>query len=335
MATYASKLDRVAPSNMIQNLERCGVPAIQEFGKVFYVAPTTSAMWPIWSGKVESLSQTVAAAYDLTVSGRNDVIVLSPDAHAIGTPYMLTVAKNLVHFVGVGAANKHFGQRARIDVNTDSGSASYPGVLKVTGVGCTFRGIKFRNNVATIVQSKNVLLDVGEYTLYENCDFYIAATAQATTDGLAEIVANGDTTQFKDCTIGSSANQLPADALPRPCVLVTGGTISGGKLRDNYFDNCIFWRKAGHVNNAFVYGANATDVERLLLLKNCTFINSTLASADPAACVVFDAAQTQGVVMVQDCWSARCTLLVTAARGTYVAGPEKAVHNTTGIGVTG
>ena len=64
------------------------------------------------------------------------------------------------------------------------------------------------------------------------------------------------------------------------------------------------------------------------------FINSTLATADPAAAIVFGAAQTQGVVLVQDCGTARCSLLVTASMGTYVQGASS-THNTSGIGVTG
>ncbi len=301
-------------------------------GYIYYVAPNSSSIRSFWEANVESsnLFKTVEAAYAKTVSGRNDVIVLSTDAHTLTG--MLTVAKNLVHFIGISAEGKHFGQRARIDMSTDA--AADVGVMHVTGVGCTFRGIKFRNETATITYSKNVLLDNGEYTLYENCDFYLAAVTQATTTGLAEIVANGDSTQWKNCTIGSSAQQLPTTAIPRPCVLVTGGTITGGKLRDNYLENCIFWRKAGHTTNAFVYGANATDVERLLLLKGCTFINSTLAVADPAAAVVFGAAQTQGVVMVQDCATARCTLVITASVGTYIQGASS-THNTSCLGVTG
>lgn len=301
-------------------------------GNIFYVCPSSSSVYDFWRSNTQSskLFATIEEAYAQTISGRNDVIVLSTDTHVLTG--MLTVSNNLVHFMGIGDEGKHFGQRARIDLNTDA--TADVGVIKVTGVGCTFRGIKFRNNVATITSSKNVLLDAGEYSLYENCDFYLAAGAQATTVGLAEIVANGDSTQFKDCTIGSSANQLPADAITRPCVLVSGGTITGGKLRDNYFENCIFWRKAGHVNNAFVYGANATDVERLLLMKNCVFINSTLASADPAAAVVFGAAQTQGVVLLKDCTSVLCTVMKTASMGTYVDGAVP-TQNTSGVAVTG
>jgi len=332
MATYAAKLDRVSKENMIFNLTRVGVPVMMGMGKVFYVCPTTSSQRAYWMETVANghLFTTVEAAYAKTVSGRNDIIVLSTDAHTLTG--MLTVSNNLVHFIGVGAANKHFGQRARMDMSTDA--AADVGVLQVTGVGCTFSGIKFRNETATITHSKNVLLDAGEYTLYENCDFYLAAVTQATTTGLAEIVANGDSTQFKNCTIGSSAQQVATTDLKRPCVLVTGGTITGKKLRDNYFENCIFWRKAGHTSNAFVYGANATDVERLLLFKNCSFINSTLATADPAAAIVFGASQTEGVVLVQDCATARCSLVVTAARGTYVQGASS-THNTSCLGVTG
>ena len=317
-------------------INRRNIPTLCEAelqGYIFYVAPLTSAIRSFWESNIVStnLFTTIEAAYAKTVSNRNDVIVLSSDAHTLTG--MLTVAKNLVHFIGISAEGKHFGQRARIDMSTDA--AADIGVMTVTGVGCTFRGIKFRNETATITYSKNVLLDAGEYTLYENCDFYLAAVTQATTTGLAEIVANGDSTQFKDCTIGSSAQQVATTALTRPCVLVTASTVSAGKvLRDNYFENCIFWRKAGHVNNAFVYGANATDVQRLLLLKGCTFINSTLATADPAAAVVFGAAQTQGVVMVQDCGTARCSLVVTAAMGTYLQGATS-THNTSCLGVTG
>jgi len=301
-------------------------------GYIYYVAPLSSSIRSFWEANIQSsnLFATIEEAYAATVSGRNDVIVLSTDAHVLTG--MLTVAKNLVHFIGISAEGKHFGQRARIDMSTDA--AADVGVIKVTGVGCTFRGIRFRNETATITYSKNVLLDAGEYSLYENCDFYLAAVTQATTTGLAEIVANGDSTQFKNCTIGSSAQQVATTDLKRPCVLVTGGTITGGQLRDNYFENCIFWRKAGHTSNAFVYGANAMDVERLLLLKNCSFINSTLATADPAAAIVFGAAKTEGVVLVQDCATARCSLVVTASMGTYVQGASS-THNTSCLGVTG
>lgn len=334
MATYASKLDRVSPENFVTNLSRSGLSPTAGMGKVFYVCPTDSACYSHWLETVGfSLYTTVKDAYDATVTGRNDVIVLSPDAHVIATPYMLTVSKNCVHFIGAGVGNRRIGQRARIDVNTDSGSSSYPGVIKVTGVGCSFNGIKFRNNVATIVESKNVLIDAGEYTLYENCDFYIAALAQATTTGIAEIVANGDSSQFINCSIGSSANQLATTDLTRPCVLITGGTVTGGKLRDNIFENCIFQRKAGHTSNAFIYGANATDVERMLLLKDCTFLNSTLASADPAAAVVVGSAQTEGSILMRGCTSCNCTLLKTASVGIFVD-PATATYSAVGKAIT-
>ena len=35
-----------------------------------------------------------------------------------------------------------------------------------------------------------------------------------------------------------------------------------------------------------VYGANATDVERMFLMKNCTFFNNPLAAGTPSQIVV-------------------------------------------------
>jgi len=81
-----------------------------------------------------------------------------------------------------------------------------------------------------------------------------------------------------------------------------------------------------------IYGAKETDVERLLLCKNCTFINSTPAAADPAHAVGFGAAQTEGVVLLQDCASTRCTVMAQASVGIGVAGAVP-TFATTGVSV--
>jgi hypothetical protein len=70
----------------------------------------------------------------------------------------------------------------------------------------------------------------------------------------------------------------------------------------------------------------------MLLAKNCTFVNSTLAAADPAHAVGFAAAQTEGVVLLQDCASVNCTVMAEAAVGIYVAGAVP-TFATTGVAV--
>ena len=305
-------------------------------GTVFFVAPTTSTVYQSWLDSIpnERLCTTVLAAYNKTVSGRNDVIVLSPDSHELTV--QLNVAKNRVHFVGGDVSGRFFGQRAKIVLNTDAAASTSPGVVKVTGVGCSFTGIKFINGVDTITNSKNVLLDGGEYSLYKNCEFYLEAVTQATTTGLAEVVANGDSSTFIECTFGSLAQQVAATAITRPCILLDGGTVTGGatpsKCRDNYIKDCLFWRKAGHVNNAFIYGANATDIERMLLVENCKFINSTLASADPAAAFLLVSAQTEGTAIMLNCSCFRTTILKTASKEIYTQSINGS-YATMGLGI--
>ncbi len=90
--------------------------------------------------------------------------------------------------------------------------------------------------------------------------------------------------------------------------------------RDNVIDNCLFLVKAAGVEAVRIYGANATDIERMLLIKNSTFLSNTLGAATPAHAVGFGAAQTDGTVLLQDCVSVDHTVMVEAAVGIYVSG---------------
>jgi hypothetical protein len=92
--------------------------------------------------------------------------------------------------------------------------------------------------------------------------------------------------------------------------------------------------KAGNTAKVMVYGANATDVERLFYMKNCLFFNSILAAADPAHAIGFGAAQTEGQVILKDCTSVLCTAMKQASRAIYVDGAVP-TQNTSGVAVTG
>ena len=109
-------------------------------------------------------------------------------------------------------------------------------------------------------------------------------------------------------------------------------TLSGKKCRDNYLENCIFLAKADDTDKVMVYGANATDVERMLLMNGCMFINNVLSAGTPAHAVGFGAAQTQGTVLLKDCASVDCTVMAQAAVGIYVAGAVP-TFATTGVSV--
>lgn len=275
---------------------------------------------------------SLASAYEATESNNNDVIILDGNStHTLSS--MLTVAKNRVHFIGLDSLlgiHRDKGQSTKVSLGITT-AATDLGTVKVTGVRCSFRGIKFVNN-NTVAQGIYSFLDGGEYTYVEDCEIYKSTDLNVT--GAAELVLNGDSSIYKNCFIGSTANAI-SGAIIRPCVTVTGGLAgSGKKCRDVRFIGCTFARKAGNVANRFVYGANATDVERMLTFEGCRFFNNPLSAATPAIAIDFGAAQTQGGVLVdQNCSSVDVTVVGATGEGVYTLSPDSPTYATSGIAV--
>jgi len=261
--------------------------------------------------------KTINQAYTLATSNADDVIVLMGNSTHVLTE-MLTVSKNRVHFWGMDGSGggRRYGQNAKVSLGVTT-AATDLGTVLCTGVRCSFHNIKFINN-NTVAQGIYCFLDGGEYTFMSNCEIYKSTDLDVT--GAAELVANGDSSHYLNCYIGSTANAL-SGAIIRPCVLVTGGTAATGKkARDVTFEGCIFARKCGNAANNLVYGANATDVERLMYFKDCLFYNSLLAAADPDVGIEFGAAQTEGSVILKGCASVSITAL-SDTTGVFSADP--------------
>jgi len=245
----------------------------------------------------------------------------------------LTVSNNRVHFIGLDwllGIHRRNGQSTKISLGVTT-AATDIGTIKVTGVRCSFRGIKFINE-NTVTEGLYCFVDGGEYTYVEDCEIYKSTDLNET--GAAELVANGDSSHYKNCWIGSTANAI-SGAVIRACVLATGGLAgTGKKLRDTTFENCIFARKCGDVANRFVYGANATDIERMLLIKGCGFISNILGSATPALGVDFGAAQTEGQVIIdQDCYSVDVTALGATGENIFTLAPSSPTYASSGKAV--
>jgi len=272
-----------------------------------------------WSNPFKTLSRAI----DAVTSNNNDIILIDGDSTVVETA-MVDISKNRVHVVGVNGALGHFGQGAKISIGVTT-AATDIACIKNTGVRNTFTGIKVINN-NTVAEGLYGFAEGGEFTRFRNCEFYKSTDLDDA--GAAEILLNGDSSMFYDCTIGSTANET-GDI--RANVLCTA-VLSGKKLRDCYFENCLFLGKADDTDKVFVYGANATDVERMLLMKDCTFINNTLAAGVPAHAVGFGAAQNQGVVILKNCTSVNCTVMAQAAVNIYVDGAVP-TFATTGVSV--
>ena len=299
-----------------------GLPTI---GKFFVVMPTSDANYDRFSdivtadpeGKIR-LFTTISEAYDATTTNAHDVIFISANSGHTQTS-MLTISKNRIHFVGLGGRVKNnsygLGARTRISMGVTT-VATDLAVMQNTGVGNTFTGIKF-SSANTKDESLYAVVEAGEYTIYDNCEFYKSTDLDET--AAAEVANNGDSAQWLNCVFGSDSNII-ADNKIRPNMLLTGGIVSGKKCRDNIISHCLFLVKAAGTEAVRIYGANATDVERMLLVENSIFLSNALGAATPAHAVGFGAEQTQGSVILKNCTSVDHTVMAEASVGIYVDG---------------
>jgi hypothetical protein len=297
------------------------------FGKYFFVNSDTGSDGNNGLTPATPFA-SISKAYTQVTSGNHDVIVLSGNAAHVQTS-MLDFSKSRFHVVS--AANRDgshgMGARSRITIGVTT-AATDIAVMKNTGVGNTFTGLKF-DSANTVDEGLYAVAEGGEYAIYRGCEFYKSTDLDET--AAAEVLNNGDSTQWLKCVFGSTANTV-ADNKIRPNMLLTA-TLSGKKCRDNIIDDCTFLVKAGGTEAVRIYGANATDVERMFVVKNSRFINHILAAADPAHAVGLGATQTEGTVLLENCTSVLHTVLAEASKGIYVSGPVPTAA-TTGVAVT-
>lgn len=272
--------------------------------------------------------KTVAQAYSLMTSNKDDITVLMGNATHVLTS-MLTVSKNCCHFVGMdGTGGRRYGQNAKVSLGVTT-AATDVGTILVTGTRCSFSNIKFINN-NTVAEGIYCFVDGGEYTLLDHCEIYKSTDMDQT--GAAELVCNGDSSQYRNCTIGSLATAR-SGAVIRPCVLMTKATAAAGKVaRDVLFADCDFWINASNVANRFIYGANATDVERICKIKRCDFINNGASSAVPDQNVAFASSLTVGSVLMKDCSSVNAATAMSTTTGVFIDGAAPTAA-TSGISV--
>jgi hypothetical protein len=151
----------------------------------------------------------------------------------------------------------------------------------------------------------------------ENCEIY--ESGDLANASAADLLCNGDSSHYKDCYIGTTVTAKSANGA-RPSVLFDRETITGKVARDVTFENCIFAMNCGDTDNRFMYGAGATDIERLCLVENCKFWNAALASQTPAQNVAFGAAQTQGAVLLNNCVAINAGTAMSTRTGVFVNG---------------
>lgn len=273
---------------------------------------------------------TVASAYAATESNNNDVIILDGNSsHQITS--MLTVANNRVHFIGLDyllGVKRRYGQSSKINY-ADGIATADPFMIKVTGVRCSFRGIKF-TNANTDAQVVGTVGEGGEYTYYENCEFYNSTNLDS--DTVAELVLGGDSTQFVNCTFGSLADAVSGDKV-RPAVLVDGSVVGTfNTSRDILFDGCRFWKNAGGTTTAMVKIVADGDIERGMEFHDCQFLSNVLGAV-PAVAIASPTLTNARVILTGDTCATECTKIATAT-GIFNCTPARVATATIGIQCT-
>lgn len=292
-----------------------GIPIVGTvFGNAFYVDYRNGSDDNSGTRRDKAF-KTLGAAVAAVTTNNNDVIFIDGDSTVV-EPAMVTIDKNRVHLVGINGPAGHYGAGAKVSCAA-SATATNIAAVKNTGVRNTFTGIKFVG-AQTVAEGLYAFVEGGEYTRFFGCEFYKETDLDVT--GAADLVMNGDSAMLYNCTIGSSANAI-SGAIIRANMLMTAGLAGTGKVcRDLYMENCIFWRRSSNVANRFIYGANATDLERFAILKDCLFANAKNASAVPAQNVAFGASLTVGEMLLWNCGSMNAATAMSTTTGVFVLG---------------
>lgn len=269
--------------------------------------------------------KTLSTAIGKVTSNNWDLVVGDPDSEVVETS-MVTNTSNRFNIVG-DSSGRILGPRFRVGATIATGATNIA-TLHNTGVGVGFHGIKF-SNASTVNEGLYSVAEGGEYSVYSHCEIYKSTDLDET--GAAELLMNGDSARFDSCYIGSTVNAITG-AILRPNVLLTRETITGKVARDFVFEDCTFARKSGNTGNRFVYGANATDVERMGLFKKCLFWNAKLAAAVPAQNVAFGSSLTEGEVLLWDCAAQNAATAMSTTTGVFVMGSVPTA-SATGISV--
>lgn len=274
---------------------------------------------------LDTAFKTVAQALSVARTNKDDQLILSTNAtHVLSA--MLSVTINRVHFYSLDFTGRTYGLGAKVSLGVTT-AATDIGTISNTGVRNSFHGIKFLNS-NTVTEGIYCFVDGGEYTVLDRVELYKSTDLDQT--GAAELVANGDSSQYFNCFIGTTVDAI-SGAIIRPCVTMSRDLAGSGKVaRDVTFKNCIFARKCGNTANRFVYGAEATAIERMGLFEDCIFWNTALATATPAQNVAFGATLTDGSVLLRNCSSIGAATAMSTTTGVFVDGPVPAA-DTTGI----
>jgi len=215
----------------------------------------------------------VSKAEAAAISGRNDVILVTPeshpwksDTHAGGG--VLTWDKSNTHLLGLSPTSLAGYNRARFS----HAGYTMANFMTVSGDDNCFKNLRFMHGAATGGAADVTMLTVsGAGNRFENIGFAGPNDAtQAAAAGYKGIVLSGSHNHFKGCMFGS-VNDV--DRSGASCILSLAAACGAW----NIFENCVFRsRSGGGQTAAFFINDAVTDtvVDVTAIFLNCQFIHS-------------------------------------------------------------
>jgi len=263
--------------------------------------------------KGENLHTSITDAYNKTVTGRNDIVYLSPDSHSQGSG--LTWAKNMTHLQGMYPDSiEHL--RARIGMST-----AFTPFITVSGYGNKFSNIYTMHGTA---QGDYVgWLISGERNTFEYVHFggpFFAT--QADHASYVGVDITGTENYFKHCMFGDSSITRAASNYN---VSMAAGTTA-------HFEDCVF-RMMVDGSDPMFFNFKNTSSATLAYFKNCTFfvMSSNMGTAIDEA-FNFTGSATAVAMIDNGCNFIGVTKIASSTKDAFVYLPRPHVTTTIGEG---
>jgi len=210
------------------------------------------------------------------VTGRNDVLLVTPEAHAWrgdagATATALTWDKSNTHMLGLDPSDLAGYNRARF---SHSGY-TMANFMTVSGDCNLFKNLRWMHGAATGGASDVTLMTIsGTGNRFENIGFAGPNNAtQAAASGYRGVKISGSHTHFKNCMFGS-VNDIDRSAANALIQFTTG---CGGW---NIFENCVFRSRSGGGQATAIFIDDAvtdTVVDYTAVFLNCKFLHQGTA----------------------------------------------------------
>jgi hypothetical protein len=313
------------PANPFSTYGRLALNLPYYGGKTFIVCPASSTFYsmlseefPVDEDGVVRLYTSLSAAYDNTVSGRNDVILLTPGTHALTTG--LTISKNRVHFEGWDWTSRVVQQPALISL---SGAVNSAFVLKVTGTRCSFRNLKVIQS-STHANAINVIQYAGEGNLWENvsCLFGVADNIDLTT--ASEALMGEDSGTFIRCSWGTDV-LLSSGGAGRAVMRLDAisGASSADGAKSNRFVDCEWFIMSSSADANLILLQDTAGAKFLNSFENARLsavINNTNSAIAITNAIASAAGFVEGTLAFWKPMTINCTNGCTTADNVRIAG---------------